>query len=70
MIGEQGADLSKERWLDSSFFLPFKLGARTAENQYSDGLSDRVLQKPTVVNGGKTSLFLRFETTTTYVIRY
>ena len=68
-IGEEGADLSKERWLDSSFFLPFKLGARYSDNQYNDEIGDKILQRPTVANAGKTSLFLRFETTTTYVIR-
>ena len=40
-IGEMGADLSLERWMDSSFFLPFKLNARTSENQYSGQLGDR-----------------------------
>ena len=57
-----------ERWLDSSFFLPFKLNARIAENQYTDMVGDRVLHKPTISNG-KTSLFLRFSKATEYVIR-
>ena len=68
-IGEQGADLSLERWKDSCFFLPFKLNARISENQYSKEIGDRVLHKPSVPPGGKTSLFLRFKSTTTYVIR-
>ena len=69
MIGEQGAQLSMERWLDSSFFLPFKLSARTSENQYSGVLGDRILHKPTLPNNGKSSLYLRFKDTTTYVLR-
>lgn len=70
MISEMGADLSMERWLDSSFFLPFKLSARTSENQYSGMVADRILHKPTLSTNGKSSLYLRFKEATTYVIRY
>ena len=68
-IGEMGSDLPLDRWKDSSFFLPFRLNARTSENQYSGNIGDRILHKPSVPTGGKASLFLRFNNTTSYVIR-
>ena len=69
-IGEMGAGLSLDRWKDTSFFLPFKLSARTSDNQFSGNIGNRILQKPSVPTGGKTSLYLRFKNTTSYVIRY
>ena len=68
-IGEHGSDLSLERWKDSYFFLPFRLNARTSDNQYSGDVGDTVLHKPSVPSGNKVTLFLRFKKTTSYVIR-
>ena len=67
LISEEGTDLSQERWLDTSFCLPFKLSSELAN--YGPDLSEKVLQQPIIPNG-KYSLFLEFEEPTTYVIRY
>ena len=67
LISEEGTDLSQERWLDTSFCLPFKLSSELAN--YGPDLSEKILQKPIIPNG-KYSLFLEFEEPTTYVIRY
>ena len=66
LINENGCDLSLDRWLDSSFLLPYKLSHEL--NSYSADLHDRILQTPTVKNG-KSRLYLEFHSPTTYVIR-
>ena len=66
LITDDGCDLSKERWLDTSFCLPFKVSAEIAN--YSPDIADKIIQKP-IVNNGKFALFLEFENPTSYVIR-
>ena len=66
LITEQGCDLSLERWLDSSFILPFRMSPDF--NTYSPEIAERILQEPVVAHG-KYKLFLEFENPTTYVIR-
>ena len=66
-ISEDGCDLSMERWLDSSFCLPFKISSELSN--YGPDLSERILQAPIVPNG-KYSLYLEFENPTTSVLRY
>ena len=66
LINEQGCDLSIDRWLDSSFILPFRISPDF--NTYSPEISERILQEP-VVSHGKYKMFLEFDGPTTYVIR-
>ena len=66
-LSEQGTKLSLERFMDTLFFLPFKMSHEL--NSYSPDTSQRVLQQQTVKNT-KTHLYLEFNAATTYVIRY
>ena len=67
-INENGCDLSYESYYGSCFFLPFYLSHELAN--YSADLSERVLQAPTVKGTCKARLFLEFNKSTEYVIRY
>ena len=67
-INENGCDLSYESYYGSCFFLPFYLSHELAN--YSSDLSERVLQAPTVKGTCKARLFLEFNKSTEYVIRY
>ena len=67
LIREQGCDLSKERWMDSCFILPFKISPDFSS--YDAKTSEKILQEP-VIQHGKYKLFLEYKNTTTYIIRY
>ena len=62
-------ELSLERWLDSHFFLNFSLNAPTGDNQYTGLASEKIIFEPTTNSNGKCNLFLKFATSTEYVIR-
>ena len=66
LMSNDGCALSLERWLDSSFVLPFRLSHEL--NSYPPDISERLIQTPPL-NHAKTRLFLAFEKETTYVIR-
>lgn len=66
LISEHGCSLPFDRWLDTSFLLPFKLSHEL--NSYPNAISERVLQSPTVKNG-RTRLFLEFASATQSVLR-
>ena len=66
-LTENGTILSQERFMDTSFMLPFKMSYEL--NSYSPDTSQRVLQQHPVKNT-KTHLYLEFKAATTYVIRY
>ena len=66
LITDEGCDLSLERWLDTSFCLPFKVSAEVAN--YSSDIAEKIIQRP-VLNNGKFTLFMEFDHPTSYVIR-
>ena len=65
-ISEDGCDIDINRWQDSHFCLPFKISPELRD--YGPDVGEKILQKPMIQNS-RYSLFLEFESPTTYVIR-
>ena len=66
LLTQDGCPLSYDRWLDSTFCLPFRLSHEL--NTYTPQQADRILQEPAVPHA-RSRLFLAFKTSTTYVVR-
>ena len=66
LLTQDGCPLSYDRWLDSTFCLPFRLSHEL--NTYTPQQADRILQEPAVPLA-RSRLFLAFKKSTTYVVR-
>ena len=66
LMQNDGCALTYDRWLDSSFCLPFRLSHEL--NTYTPQQTERLLQEPAVPLA-RSRLFLAFNAPTTYVIR-
>jgi len=66
LLGDNGCQLSYDRYFDTSFMIPFKLSHEL--QNFDPALSERIIQPPTVKNG-RSKLYLQFSSPTTYVLR-